>query len=555
MLERLSIKNLGLITDAELTLGKGLVVITGETGAGKTLFLDAIRSLAGSKPEMVNAIQGESASVEAILSVTSQMQETLDDADAMVDEGGISITRTFPREGRSKSILGGRAVPAGLLEKFSQHWLAIHGQHDSYRLMKIQSHRELLDRFAAKELSPALSKHRHAFQAWNGLRQQLLQVTKERAALMKDAESIKADLALCDSLSLQLGEDIELAATIDRLGRVEQVRTAVSIALEALTSDETNIPGALAQAEKAIAQALPGDSQAQGVVQRLNLFKNELNDLVSEITSINDSLDVDPEKLDALMLRQRQIKSLILRHGPSLEDVLQWMDQARVKLALIDPDGKALRELEKQVESALREATQSAEHVSGIRKAFASQLSQRVQTELKSLALPHARFETTVEPSELTELGADRVEFKFSANPGLPLQSIEKAASGGELSRLILAIEVALSDVSPPSVMVFDEVDAGVAGAAAIAVAERLATLAQHSQVLVVTHLAQIAAFAQQHFTVTKTSDGSISSTEIAEIQGVQRENELARMLAGLEESASARTHARELIQMAESAR
>ena len=555
MLERLSIHNLGLIEDAELSLRRGLVVITGETGAGKTLFLDAIRSLAGSKPEMVNAIQAESASVEALLSVTPTMQPMLDEADALIDEGGISITRAFPREGRSKSILGGRAVPAGLLEEFSQTWLAIHGQHDSYRLMKIASHRELLDRFGTDEITDALAEHRKAFQTWSNLRQQLQQVTKDRNALMKDAEAIKADLALCDSLALKPGEDAELAATIDRLGRVEQVRSAVAVALGALTSDESDIASAISQSEKAISQALPEDVQAQGVVHRLREFKNELNDLVTEINAINDSLDIDPEQLDSLMLRQRQIKSLILRHGPTLDDVLIWVDEARMKLALIDPDGKALKELERQVEAAHGIAVKTSAELSSLRQKFSVDLSAQVQQELKLLALPHARFETSIETNEMTEFGSDRVEFKFSANPGLPLQSIEKAASGGELSRLMLAIEVALSDANPPAVMVFDEVDAGVAGAAAIAVAERLAKLAQRSQVLVVTHLAQIAAFAHQHFTVTKSSDGSVSATEISEISGSERENELARMLAGLEESAAAKTHARELIQMAESSR
>jgi DNA repair protein RecN (Recombination protein N) len=255
------------------------------------------------------------------------------------------------------------------------------------------------------------------------------------------------------------------------------------------------------------------------------------------------------------MLRQRQIKTLLLRRGPQIDDVIEWTKQAKMKLALIDPDGKALNELEMQVQKALSDATITAGALTKLRTEISIELSRRVQSELVSLALPHAKFETLIEPVELAELGSDRVEFRFTANPGMPLQPIEKAASGGELSRLMLAIEVVLADIVPPSVMVFDEVDAGVAGSAAIAVGERLAKLAKHSQVLVVTHLPQIAAFAHQHFTVSKSTDGSVTQTQIHELAADQRESELARMLAGMEQSEAARTHARELIQMAESGR
>ncbi len=550
MLESLRIRGLGLIEQADLDLANGLVIVTGETGAGKTLMLDAVRVIAGQKPNTVN--QQSDTTVDSVLSFRhDSIRELLSEVGIESEEGSYLISRIFPQENRAKTSMSGRPVPASVLADAAATWLAIHGQHDSYRLMKSATHRDLLDRYGGAELEQILATHAHAYAQWSKLQAELKRLRKEREQMLSQAESIKADVALVDALNLRAGEDLEIAEKIDRISRIEQVRQAIDIASSALSNDEYSVASALSASRKALEQGLPGDSQAAELGRRLADLAAETNEISAEIARIGSDVDDDSSDLDALMLRQRQIKSLILRHGPTLDDVLKWVTDARRMLALIDPDGAAIGQMEREVEAALAAARETAAVLTDARMTVAKSLADEVSIEVRGLAMPYSQFVVEVAPAELSEFGSDRVEFMFTANPGTPPAPLNQAASGGELSRLMLALEVVLADVQSPSVMVFDEVDTGVAGAAAIAVGQRLAKLANNRQVLVVTHLPQIAAFADQHFFVSKTSDGSTTSTDIAELAGADRLTEIARMLAGIETSESARAHSEELLHLA----
>lgn len=552
MLESLRIRGLGLIDAADLELAPGLVIVSGETGAGKTLLLDAVRVVAGQKPATVN--QQSDTSVDATVVLRhSQLRDFLSEVGVESDGGSYLVSRVFPRENRAKTSVSGRPVSTNVLSDIAATWLAIHGQHDSYRLMKAATHRDLLDRYGGDELGQIVLRHSAAFAHWHRLQQELQRLKQERVKLLADAEAMKADLALLDALNLQPGEDLEIAETIDRISRIEQVRQAIELATSALNNDEYAVSAALVSAKKALEQGLPTDSVATDLALRLGALAAEVQEVASSVMRIGEGLDIDESSLDALMLRQRQIKSLILRHGPTLDDVLGWAVEARRLLALVDPDGIAVRQLESEVAAALAQAKETARHLTDARTTIATVLADEVTAEVRGLAMPYAQFVVTIEPAELSDSGADRVEFLFTANPGTPPTSLAQAASGGELSRLMLALEVVLADVASPSVMVFDEVDAGVAGAAAIAVAQRLAKLATSRQILVVTHLPQIAAFADQHFFVSKSSDGSTTSTDVEELDAVTRRLEVARMLAGLETSDSAKAHSEELLDLAQS--
>ena len=550
MLESLRIRGLGLIDQADLELHTGLVIVTGETGAGKTLMLDAVRVVAGQKPSTVNQ-QGDT-SVDGVLAFRHEsIREHLSEVGVESEEGSYLVSRVFPQDNRAKTSLSGRPLPASVLSDIASTWLAIHGQHDSYRLMKAATHRELLDRYGGEELGQILASHAESFQRWLSLTNDLKRLRREREQLLTQAESMKADVALVDALGLRAGEDVEIAEKIDRISRVEQIRVAVETSTTAISGDEFSVSGALAMARKSLEASMPGDTQARELVMRLAAVSAEVAEISGEISRLGEGLDVDPAELDALMLRQRQIKSLISRHGPTLDDVLSWVSEARRLLSLIDPDGSAIRELEQAAEKALVAATATAAALTDARATVAMALADEVTVEVRGLAMPYAQFVVDIQAAELSESGADRIEFLFTANPGTPPTALSQAASGGELSRLMLALEVVLADVLSPSVMVFDEVDAGVAGSAAIAVGQRLARLAKTRQILVVTHLPQIAAFADQHFFVSKTSDGRTTSTDVVELKAGQQHREVARMLAGLEESDSALAHSQELLTLA----
>lgn len=550
MLESLRIRGLGLIDQADLELHTGLVIVTGETGAGKTLMLDAVRVVAGQKPSTVNQ-QGDT-SVDGVLAFRHEsIRDHLSEVGVESEEGSYLVSRVFPQDNRAKTSLSGRPLPASVLSDIASTWLAIHGQHDSYRLMKAATHRELLDRYGGEELAQILASHAESFQRWLSLTNDLKRLRREREQLLTQAESMKADVALVDALGLRAGEDVEIAEKIDRISRVEQIRVAVETSTTAISGDEFSVSGALAMARKSLEASMPGDTQARELVMRLAAVSAEVAEISGEISRLGEGLDVDPAELDALMLRQRQIKSLISRHGPTLDDVLSWVSEARRLLSLIDPDGSAIRELEQAAEKALVAATATAAALTDARATVAMALADEVTVEVRGLAMPYAQFVVDIQAAELSESGADRIEFLFTANPGTPPTALSQAASGGELSRLMLALEVVLADVLSPSVMVFDEVDAGVAGSAAIAVGQRLARLAKTRQILVVTHLPQIAAFADQHFFVSKTSDGRTTSTDVVELKAGQQHKEVARMLAGLEESDSALAHSQELLTLA----
>ena len=552
MLESLSIRELGLISNAELELHPGLVVISGETGAGKTLLLEAVNALAGGKPSMAGtsadtAVDGTIRPGASVLSAVAELG-------AEVEAGSVMLSRWFPLEGRAKAVVGGRPVPANVLKGLAEQWLAVHGQHDTLRLLKTSTHRDLLDRHGGQALRDAAAACQSAFRAWQGLQRELEDARTERAALLANIEAIRADVALCQSLELAPGEDAEIAAKIERLARTEQIQNATATAQEGIAGEGGAI-SAIGGAARALEHSITGDELVDQIVQRLKAVVSELADLSHEVAVLADGLEVEPSALDSLMLRQRQIRTLLVRHGPTMSDLLAWFEGATRQLELADPDGHALAQLAEAVAAARASAEAAAQVLTTEREATASKLSVEVQDELRSLAMPFALFEVAVEPKELSDTGADKVEFRFSANPGLPTQPIVEAASGGELSRLMLALEVTLSADAQddgPSTMIFDEVDAGVAGAAATAVAERLARLSKYRQVIVVSHLAQIAAMAHQQLKVEKDSNGFVTSTTVIEVAQESRIGEIARMLAGVEESTSAQAHAAELLQAAE---
>ncbi|MCX6403331.1 MAG: DNA repair protein RecN [Actinobacteria bacterium] len=552
MLETIRIRDLGLISEAEIDFKPGFVAITGETGAGKTLLLDAVRILRGEKPSVVGVMPDANVTVDASVSIErDSLRKHISELGISVDDGFMLISRTFPSNGRAKTAIGGRPFPAATLEDLSSFWLAIHGQHDSLRLLKSQTHRELLDTFGGVDLNNVLTKFNGAYADWRSGIAELARLEKTRKELLANAESIKADLSVFDSLNVAEGDVAEIAQTVERVSRKEEFKSAISTALLAIQSDDSSVSGSLKLARQAL-ERLNSDTGLSRIHNQLSSISNEIADLEVELNSELSRLESDGDDLDTLMMRQRQIKALLLRHGPDENSLIAWANTSRRQLTLIDPEGIELKKLQERVLENERVCREFANDLTEMRKVTADQFSEIVTREIRELAMPSAQFATDISKTEINEFGQDKVEFLFNANPGMKFQPIASAASGGELSRVMLALEVALLSANSPAVLIFDEVDAGVAGAAAISVGEKLTMLSKLSQVLVVTHLPQIAAFADQHINVSKASDGLVTQTTIRNLEDSERISEISRMLAGLEGSQSATAHAGELIQMAQ---
>ncbi|MEY2673202.1 MAG: hypothetical protein RLZZ508_1079 [Actinomycetota bacterium] len=555
MLESIRIRDLGLISQAEIELQPGFVAITGETGAGKTLLLDAVRILKGEKPSVVGVVQDADVTVDAAITIANEkFGKYVADLGISTDDQVMLISRTFPANGRAKTAIGGRPFPASTLEDLSTFWLAIHGQHDSLRLLKPQTHREMLDLYGGEPLNTDIQSYSFAFSTWRSGLAELARLEKSRKELLANAENIKADLSVFDSLNISKGDVDEISQTVERVTRKEEFKTAISTAIQSLQSDDSSVSSSIRTARQAL-ERLDKDSGINRIRELLKNLANEIAEIESELNSELVSLESDEDDLDALMMKQRQIKALLLRHGPNESDLIMWAEEARRQLALIDPDGQELKKLKDKVAAAEANCRGLAEKLTEHRKQVASIFSKNVTSEIRELAMPAAEFMTEVSKTELNEFGQDKIEFLFNANPGMKFQPLASAASGGELSRVMLALEVALLSANSPSVLIFDEVDAGVAGAAAIAVGEKLTKLSSKSQVLVVTHLPQIAAFADQQINVSKESNGLVTQTSIRTLDNAERIVEISRMLAGLEGSDSATAHATELLEMARSSK
>lgn len=551
MLESIRIRELGLISEAEIDFKPGFVAITGETGAGKTLLLDAVRVLRGEKPSVVGVVPDADVTVDAAITVSNEsFANQVAELGILADDEVILVSRTFPANGRAKTAIGGRPFPASTLEDLSNHWLAIHGQHDSLRLLKPQTHREMLDSFGGKPLNEILLKYSSEYATWRNSIAELARVEKLRKELLANAESIKADLAVFDSLNISHGLVQEIAQTVERVSRKEEFKTAIASALQSLQDEDSSISASIRTARNYL-EKLEKDIEIGRLREQLKNLSNELAQIEVDLSAQLSQLESDDEDLDSLMMRQRQIKALLLRHGPDESALIMWAEDAKKQLALIDPDGLELNKLKDIVAELNANCHKIAQELSDHRKKVAERFSTEVTREIRDLAMPAAEFFTEITTVELNEFGQDKIEFLFNANPGMKFQPIASAASGGELSRVMLALEVVLLSSTSPSVLIFDEVDAGVAGAAAISVGEKLAKLSSRSQVLVVTHLPQIAAFADQHINVSKTSTGLVTQTSIQTLSETERIVEISRMLAGLEGSDSATAHAGELVEMA----
>lgn len=569
MLEELRIRDLGVITDATLPLGPGLSVVTGETGAGKTMVVTAVGLLLGARSDAGAVRSGaKSASAEAVVQLQSGhfALERARDAGAEVEEfdGGaeLLLSRRLGADGRSRAFLGGRAAPVGVLAEIGESLVVVHGQTDQIRLKGAAAQREALDKFAGDGLASTLAGFQDLYSSWKSSQAELDSLRSAERERLREAESLEAALAEIDAVDPQAGEDESLKAEAVKLANVEELRIAATTAHQALIAEDFGEAGDATSlvdaAKRTLEHVAEHDEELGAAAARLAEVGFLLNDIATELASYQAGLDSEgPERLAEIEERRASLAKLVRKYAPSIDEVLEWAENARARFDELQGDSTRIENLEAEVARAAAELKKQAAAISKVRAKAAKDLSSRVSAELKALAMADATLVIKIDAAaQLGPHGADEISFLLQPHSGAPARPLGKGASGGELSRVMLAIEVVLAAVDPVPTFVFDEVDAGVGGRAAVEIGRRLAMLARHVQVLVVTHLPQVAAFADQHIRVTKTSvrgaDGStakgFTSSDVQLLDEAERVRELARMLAGQEDSETAQAHAQELL-------
>lgn len=567
MIEEIRISSLGVIDESVLELGEGLTVITGETGAGKTMLVTALGLLLGGRADTGAVRTGaKAARVEGVVRADADLAALADEHGGEVEGGQLLLGRQVSAEGRSRAFLGGASVPASALARVGDALVAVHGQSDQHRLLKPEAQRDALDSYAGPLLYEVLERYRSGFGRLRAVEAELREVLGSARERARESDVLRLGLEEIEAVDPAPGEEESLSTEESRLGFADTLRTAAETAREALSSDRDSPDalGAVAAARRALESVRAHDPEVAGLADRVAEVSYLLADVAADVASYSTAVETDPARLAAVSERRAALTALTRKYGETSVQVLEWAREAAERLFSLDGSEERIARLRTEREQLRTELAADATELSSLRSAAGAQLSAVVTGELHSLSMPHARFEVHLDrvPDvsgleidgqrwHCTPSGLDEVELLLAANTGSEPRPLSRGASGGELSRVMLAIEVALADTRPVPTFVFDEVDAGVGGKAAVEIGRRLAALARSAQVLVVTHLPQVAAFADRHVVVRKSSAGTVTTSGLDILDDAGRVQELSRMLAGLEESDTAMAHAQELLEVA----
>ena len=575
MIHELRISGLGVIATATCRFAPGFTAVTGETGAGKTMVVTGLGLLVGDRadPGLIRAGAAEAVAEGMFDVVDPTLIDTVRDAGGAVEDDALVAARIVAA--RARSVLGGRSVPTALLGEVVGQLLVIHGQHDQNRIGSRAM--ALLDAFAEEQAGQLRDQVAADYSTVRERERELAELRTSAMERARELDLLEFSLNEIAGIDPQPGEDRALAAEAERLANADLLVGAARSAREAITAEAdadgtVDVMGLLASARRALESAASHDDALTEPARAIRSAMAQLGEVAADLSAYAEDVDADPRRLAAVQERQADLARLTRKYGADADAVLAWSAEAAQRVARMTGaddriDGLAGEIAQRRV--ALAELCGSLREV---RLAAAERFAEAVSAELTALAMPRARVAfavtTTPDPDGLRLPGAapdelpvafratgvDDVELLLAANPGAPMRAIARAASGGELSRVMLAIQVVLAGADPVPTMVFDEVDAGVGGAAAIEVGRRLQLLSERTQVVVVTHLPQVAAFADRHLVVTKDSDGAITESSVCDVSGEERVRELSRMLAGLADSAAAGEHARELLALADRA-
>lgn len=567
MIDELRITDLGVISEATLSLHPGLTVVTGETGAGKTMIVTGLGLLLGARADPKAVRSGATrAKVEGRFRLSADdaaegpdtVGERVRGLGGDLEDDELLVARHLTPQGRSRAYLGGAQVPASAAAQLTADLVTVHGQSGQVTLAQPERQRDLLDRYAADLIGSSLDEYRALFRRARELCAQLRALSEQQRERAREIDVLTYSLDEIQRVDPQSGEDQELAAETARLQVADDLRVAAQEAITSLAGTDDELGGAVSSLETA-RRALDAvgrrDPQATLLARRTAELSYGVSDLTGDLARYLSGLETEPGRLEQLAQRRFELAGLLRKYGSDCAEVLAWQADAAQRLTLLTRSEESLEALTATLAELQVQLRELAVTIRAARRSGAELFAQQVMAELHPLAMPHARLAFALSETELGPHGADQVDLLFAANPGAEPRSLARVASGGELSRVRLAIEVVLADKTPAASLVFDEVDAGVGGRVAVEIGRRLALLARRSQVVVVTHLAQVAAFADRHFVVVKSDDGQVTTSGVRQVADRDRTVELARMMAGLETTDSALAHAAELVALADTAR
>lgn len=556
-LEEISIRGLGVIESSNIEFKPGLTVLTGETGAGKTMVLTALGLVLGSKSDSDLIRQGaERAVVTGKFAVPKEVAEEVLELGGEIDDNSVVITRTISTAGKSRVLVGGAVSSTSAVNTFSSSLVEIHAQSSSSKLTKPGVARELLDRFAAIDIG----KYQQLFQSYNLVKNRIDDLKSQLKQSDTQIEELKAFIDEFNKISPKPNELDEIENEIAKLGSVEQLNQSVTQALNLLENDELSAINLLQQIRKNLDSVRGKDGQLDQISDRFTENLLNISDVNSDLASYLVDLEADPNRFEKLQERKAGLNSLLRKYGKGSDRQNAYdqllVDGSKAKDRIEDLSGGQVRvdELEKEAGEIFASLKNEALKLSEKRASAAKQLSDEVTDEVRNLSMPNATFQISHQlssadtASNYTQFGIDEITLLFSAHAGGTPLPLNKVASGGELSRVMLALEVVIAEAEPIGTYIFDEVDAGVGGKAAVEIGRRLAKLSKSAQVIVITHLAQVAVWADNHLVVKKNEDGLVTQSDVLEVTEQDRKVEIARMLSGQEDSQTAQEHAGELL-------
>ena len=553
MIEEISIRDLGVIADAKLRFGPGLTVLTGETGAGKTMVLTALGLLLGERSDTSAIRQGQDQIfVEGrwLIPNHAKAKQLVSEAGGVIEDGQLLVNRIVSRDGRSRSAIGGASAPVNILSSLGEQLVAVHGQSDQIRLKSAVAQREALDQFSG--VAELLGKYRESFDEWKALEHRLVELRSASASKAVELEQLKEATSELERLNAQPGEDVALAEKAQRLTHSEELRVAASEAHELISSEneQTDAIALVGKARRILEAAAVNDPELGKIAETLRELGFQLGENAAALSGyLASSESGGAEELDRVQHRRAELSAAMKKYGPTLDEVLSYYESSGKRLLDLDSSDEQINALSLEVDRLFAQVQDLAGQITAVRKHAALRLETAVTEELKTLAMGGATLVVAVDAGhDYQAHGVDQVSIQLAAYPGAEPRPIGKGASGGELSRIMLAIEVVLARTEQALTFIFDEVDAGVGGAAATEVGRRLAQLAKVAQVIVVTHLGQVAAFADQHLRVMKTVGEQYTASDVVALNGEDRVEEIARMLSGMSQSDVAKASARELI-------